>query len=193
MNQRTKILLLILVFTAFIAAAYFIYTYAAANYKPDSRTAESETKSDAITGAGESEKNTAPDFTVYDEGGNAYRLSDFFGEPIVLNFWASWCPPCKAEMPHFNEVYGEVSDSVTFLMVDLVDGQRETAAKGKAYIEEMGFVFPVYYDTGGDAVSAYGISSIPTSVFIGADGNIADTYIGMMDKQKLLSYIDLID
>ena len=196
MNQRTKTLLAILIFTVFIAAVYFIYTVAAANYRPEEkalndRTEAVETDSDGTDIEGET--NTAPDFTVYDEEGNAYLLSDILGEPIVLNFWASWCPPCKAEMPHFNEMYGEVSDGVRFLMVDLVDGQRETVAKGRAFIEEMGYTFPVYYDTRGEAASAYGISSIPTTVFIGADGNIADTYTGMMDKKALLDRISLID
>ena len=96
MNQRTKTLLAILIFTVFIAAVYFIYTVAAANYRPEEkelndRTEAVETDSDGTDIEGET--NTAPDFTVYDEEGNAYLLSDILGEPIVLNFWASWCPP----------------------------------------------------------------------------------------------------
>ena len=63
-----------------------------------------------------------------------------FDKPVVLNFWASWCPPCKEEMPDFNEVYGEVGEEIAFMMVDLVDG-RETIETGTQYITEKGLLF----------------------------------------------------
>ncbi|MBQ4347432.1 MAG: TlpA family protein disulfide reductase, partial [Firmicutes bacterium] len=87
----------------------------------------------------------APDFTVYDSEGNAVMLSDFIGKPIVLNFWASWCGPCKMEMPEFNEAYAELGEDIQFLMVNVTTG-RETQESASAFIEENGYSFPVFYD-----------------------------------------------
>jgi thiol-disulfide isomerase/thioredoxin len=124
--------------------------------------------------------------------GESVKLSDFIGKPVVLNFWASWCPPCKREMPHFNEVYSEFKNEVEFMMVDLVDGKRETVEKGKKHIQDQGYNFPVYFDTNQGAAAAYNISSIPTTVLIDAQGNIADVYQGYMEKDELISGIRLI-
>ncbi len=140
----------------------------------------------------EPEPILAPNFVVYDKDGNETKLSDYFGKPIVLNFWASWCPPCKSEMPHFNKVYGEVGEEITFLMVDMVDGMQETEEKGKKYIEENEFAFPVLYDLDEDAANAYGIRSIPTTILIDKDGYIVTGVEGAIDEETLLIGIDLI-
>ena len=112
----------------------------------------------------------APDFTVLDESGNEVSLSDFVGKPVVLNFWASWCGPCKVEMPDFNEAYLEYQDDIHFLMVNLTDGSRETMETALNHVEEQGYSFPIYYDTESDAAITYSIRSIPTTYFIDANG-----------------------
>ncbi|RCX08086.1 thiol-disulfide isomerase/thioredoxin [Anaerobacterium chartisolvens] len=147
----------------------------------------SQTNQDA-----EKEEMKAPDFTVLDADGNSVNLSDLFGKPIVLNFWASWCPPCKSKMPEFNEVYEEVGEDITFMMVDLADGQRETKEKGAQYVKDQGFSFPVYFDTKQDAVSKYGIASIPTTIFIDKDGYIVTGAEGAIGVKTLQKGIDLI-
>ena len=152
----------------------------------------------------------APDFTVYDADGNKVALSDFKGEPVVVNFWASWCPPCKAELPDFEAAYQEVgiknsadggdaagsdaadAQAVRFLMVNLTDGQRETLDTAGKFIADEGYTFPVYFDTDLDATYTYGISSIPMTLFIDSDGNVQDYYIGMIDEQTLRSGIEKI-
>lgn len=134
----------------------------------------------------------APDFTVLDSEGKQVKLSDLFGKPIVLNFWASWCPPCKSEMTHFNKVYADVKEDVIFMMVDLVDGQRETVDKGKEYIKGEKFTFPVYFDTNQEAAIAYQIQSIPTTFFIDKDGYIVSGSQGAIDEETLLAGIEYI-
>ena len=120
----------------------------------------------------EEETSIAPDFTVVDGEGNEHKLSDFFGKPIVLNFWASWCGPCKSEMPDFDEVYGEYKEEIHFLMVNLTDGYQETIESAKTFIEEQGYSFPVYYDTNLEAMMAYSAYSIPMTFFINAEGEV---------------------
>ncbi|MEG1994167.1 MAG: rhodanese-like domain-containing protein, partial [Oscillospiraceae bacterium] len=100
-------------------------------------------------------------------------------------------PPCKMELPHFNEVFEEVGDDIEFMMIDMVSG-RETEEKGKAHIEEKGYGFPVYFDTDQDAAYEYGITSLPTTLFIDKDGYIVAGAKGMINKETLLKGIDMI-
>ncbi len=137
-------------------------------------------------------EQTAPDFSMLDAEGNAVRLSDCFGKPIVLNFWASWCPPCRAELPAFDALYAEYGDRVQFLMVDLTDGSRETQADAAAFIREQGYRFPVYYDTKLEGMQAYQLSAIPVTILIGADGAQAASHSGAMDEETLRGYLELL-
>ena len=88
----------------------------------------------------------APDFTVTDSDGNAVKLSDFRGKGVVLNFWASWCGPCKMEMPHFQAAYEQYGEDVHFLMVNMSTAFGDSRADAAAVLEEGGYTFPVYYD-----------------------------------------------
>ena len=135
---------------------------------------------------------TAPDFTVYDREGNEVKLSDFLGKPVVLNFWASWCGPCKSEMPHFQQAWEQYGDEVAFLMVNLTDGQGETAETAYSYIDGCCYTFPVYCDTTSEAAYTYGIYSIPTTFFIHADGTAEGYISGAMDLETLEMAIGLI-
>ena len=138
------------------------------------------------------ETSIAPDFTVVDGEGNEHKLSDFFGKPIVLNFWASWCGPCKSEMPDFDEVYAEYKEDIHFLMVNLTDGNRETVSSAKEFIEEQGYSFPVYYDTKLEAMMAYYAYSIPMTFFINAEGEMIAYAQSAISKEVLLQGIEMI-
>ena len=134
----------------------------------------------------------APDFTVYDLQGNPVKLSDFLGTPVVLNFWASWCGPCKAEMPEFDQVCKALEGKVQFLMINLTDGNAETVESASAFIADAGYGFPVFYDTATEAAMAYGVQSIPTTFFITARGEAAAYYTGTMPKALLEQGIAMI-
>lgn len=186
MNSKIKTILGIVLFAAFLGVAYFAYQDLSRQYKPQS---EDNSSKDETT---QNKVYKAPDFTVYDAEGNAVKPSDFTGKTIVLNFWASWCPPCKGEMPHFNEVYEDVKNDVVFMMVDMVDGERETQSKGQKYVEQQGYSFPVYYDNDQEAAYTYAVSSIPTTFLIDSQGNIAKAYQGAIDKETLAAAIESI-
>ena len=137
--------------------------------------------------AAETQRHKAPDFSMIDQDGNSVALSDIIarGKPVVLNFWASWCPPCKSEMPEFDKVHKELGGEIQFMMVDLTDGQRETVEKGTRYITEQGFSFPVYFDTKGEGSYTYGIRSIPTTLFIDKDGYMVTGVQGAINEATL--------
>ena len=134
--------------------------------------------------------NTAPDFTVYTIDGEEIHLSDFRGKPVVLNFWASWCGPCKAEMPDLEEAWQTYGEEIHFVTVNLTDGSSETVESATAYITQQGYTFPVYYDTEMSAAQAYGINSIPRTYFIDSAGNFVSAVTQMITADQLQQGID---
>ncbi|MDR1538787.1 MAG: TlpA family protein disulfide reductase [Clostridiales bacterium] len=199
MNEKAKAAAFIIGFALLISFAVFAYNYLSRQTAPSIEIAggrdeilqQGQESTDSASDP-EAEKISAPDFTVWDADGNSFKLSDLAGKPVVLNFWASWCPPCKSEMPEFNEVYREIGNDVAFMMVDLVDGQRETKEAGAKHVEDQGFSFPVYYDASQEAAYSYGIASIPTTFFIDKDGYIVTGAQGAISAETLRKGIELI-
>ena len=112
----------------------------------------------------------APDFTLFDADGNQMQLSDFFGKPIILNFWASWCPACVGEMPYFEELYQNYGDYLHVLKINLLDGTRETRDRVDQFMYTGGYTFPLFFDYNNSGARAYGINSIPITFFIDENG-----------------------
>lgn len=191
MNTKRKTILGILIFAACLGIASFAYSTLTTYYK-QAKEPQTLTSSDAQDENNKTKRYPAPDFTVFDKQGNKVKLSDFAGKPIILNFWASWCPPCRSEMPHFNKAYETEKDTVVFMMVDLVDGQRETQAKGQTYVQDQGYDFPVYFDNELQGLNTYRISSIPTTLVIDSAGNVVAEYQGAFDEKALARAINLI-
>lgn len=157
----------------------------------EDKTNASGESTDGATDA-DDEKVSAPDFTMTDKDGNEVKLSDFAGKPVVLNFWASWCGPCQMEMPDFEEMYKTHGEEVQFLMVNLTDGSQETVDSATQFITEKGYTFPVYYDTKMEGAYYYGVSSIPMTYFIDADGYIVGRNTGMIRAENLKKGIEAI-
>lgn len=189
MKSKRTLIIIVVIFVALLAGASIMYNQLQ-NKVSSQQMDVHEVQGDNEIGT--TSKELARDFTVYDANGDVVHLSDFAGKPIVLNFWASWCGPCKAEMPDFNEQYKEVGDSIHFVMVNLTDGYRETVQTASEFINEQGFEFPVYYDKDYDASLKYEVYSIPTTLFIDAEGYIVAEATGMIDAEKLKSGIEKI-
>lgn len=198
MKQQRTLLIVLLAFVLLLVAAYLLYNNLSdkVDVTPPDTDITAATPGDTDpTGEGQQTtqkpQNPAPDFTVYDGQGNPVKLSDYFGKPIVLNFWASWCPPCKAEMPHFEEAFKELDGQVQFLMINATGG-RETVTSAKAFIAQTGYTFPVLYDTDAMASYVYQAYSLPTTYFIDAEGNLVAREIGMIDKDRLMANIERV-
>ena len=189
MSKNLKLSLLAILFIAVLAGAVVLYNDLSNSVAPEQLATEPQIPTDEATSAN---RTAAPDFTVLDMDGNERKLSEFIGKPIVLNFWASWCGPCKSEMPDFDAAYQQYGTEIHFLMVNCTTSSRETMDSAKALIADEGFTFPVYFDTTGYAADTYGAYSIPLTFFIDAEGYLEAYASGAIDGETLQTGIDLI-
>ena len=135
---------------------------------------------------------TAPDFTMTDADGATLTLADFKGKPVLLNFWASWCGPCASEMPDIQSAWEEHGNDVEFVIVNMTDMNGETEQSAKAFLAENNYTFPCYFDANNSAATAFGVSSIPQTYLINAEGNIIGAYMGAMDASVIAQGIDML-
>ena len=130
---------------------------------------------------------TAPDFTLQTPEGHQVKLSDYQGQVILLNTWATWCPPCRAEMPALEAYYREHKDDG---FVVLAVNSQESVSTVTAFITAEGFTFPVLLDPDGAVMSSYGVRSLPTSFFIDRDGTVRRVWNGQLPPAKLKEIVD---
>ena len=122
----------------------------------------------------------APDFKLPNLDGQSTSLSDLRGKPVLINFWATWCPPCRDEMPYLQEVYEEWSDKG---LVVLAINLGEDPSKVKGFLQSRNLSLPVLLDTKQATAQEYNIRGIPTTFFIDKDGIIQDKVIGAFQSK----------
>lgn len=176
MKKSVKFILSAVILAVIFVSATLLYNYLSKTYSPSEQ--------------GKQEPVKAIDFTVFDAEGSPHNLSDFYGKPILVNFWATWCPNCVAAMPSIQNMYEKYGEDIIFMMVNATDGVQETVKGANAYISDKGYTFPVYYDTEYSASYAYRVSSIPQTVLINEDGEVSYAYIGAVPENILSSYIN---
>lgn len=133
------------------------------------------------------------DFTLKDQYGNTHKLSDYKGKTVFLNFWATWCPPCRSEMPHIEELYKEFNynkDDIIILGVAQPGGEEKDTEGIKQFLNDKGFTFPVVFDESGKVFNDYRIMSMPTTFMINKDGNIYGYVSGALSKDQMKNIID---
>lgn len=204
MKSKRNLIILIVALVVVIAVAAIAYNVLAPTVETQTLQSQGETiASDEASRNGQSagsntetndsdEKTDAPDFTMTSVDGQEVTLKSLEGKPLVLNFWASTCGPCKSEMPEFQSAYEEYGDQIQFVMVNIPDFNGETRERALQLIEQQGYTFPVYFDDGTEAQIAYGVSSIPKTYFINPDGTVEAYASGAIDGSVLERGLQMI-
>ena len=131
--------------------------------------------------------DTAVDFTLADLEGSAVSLSDFRGQPVIINFWATWCAPCRIEMPELQAVYDAYrDDGLVILALD----QDESPEQVRAFFyDEMDLTFTPLLDDGAQISALYGAINFPTTYFVNGEGEITAVHRGLMNEEIIIGYL----
>lgn len=131
-------------------------------------------------------QNAAPDFTLAQLKGDPLTLSSFRGKPVLINFWATWCPPCRRELPALQAAYTAYQDKIGFIAVNV----KEDAAAVAALVDELDLTFPIALDPDGQVSDvAYEVRGIPTTIFVDAFGVVAARHVGPLDETTIENYL----
>ncbi len=119
----------------------------------------------------------APPFTLTDMDGHTVHLSDYPGKVVLLNFWASWCHPCRSEMPAIQQTY-QAYQSRGLVVLEVNASYQDTPASMRTFLGSLTYTYPILLDETGEVNRLYGVGALPTTFFIGRDGTIRDMAIG---------------
>ncbi|WMJ77533.1 MULTISPECIES: redoxin family protein [unclassified Sedimentibacter] len=172
--------------------------------KTDESESKNSSETESLDNNSDEENETSDqfpafDFTLIDQNGNEHTLSDYKGKVVFLNFWATWCPPCKKEMPDIEALYNEYNlnqSEVVFLGIanprseeypNNQDGEKEEI---KTFLHDNGYTFPTLFDETGEVLQNYNISAFPTTFMIDKKGNIFGYVPGMMTKDIMVNIIN---
>ena len=133
----------------------------------------------------------APDFHLVAAAGTGVSLADLRGQVVLLNFWATWCPPCKAEMPDLNALYRDNGTKHNFVVVG-VDVEEDRSAV-EAFARQLNIAFPLLLDTSGQVTDgSYHIRSLPTTLIVDREGNVRDTWTGQLTRPAMLARLERV-
>lgn len=138
--------------------------------------------------------DTPPDFTLETVDGEKLTLSDFKGKKVILNFWATWCPPCKAEMPHMQKYYDKKGKEQNFeiIAVNLTKQEKSKDLVTK-FLKNYGITFHVPFDVDGETEKAYKVITYPSTYILNEEGTIEHSIIGPMNEDMMETYITGIE
>lgn len=140
-------------------------------------------------GATAAQGTPAPPFELTTLDGQRITLADLKGQAVVLNFWASWCAPCRAEMPHFEKVYQEYRDrGVVFVGAAIEDDPLSAGV----FVRQLGITYPVGLDEGNRIATSYGLTGLPGTMFITRDGMLARRWAGLITEGQLREFLSAI-
>lgn len=195
--KNKKLILGIVGFAAFLGLVYVAYNGLSEEYADklnkgsNSDITNGNVDNEDNQSGGESVREKAIEFTVYDEEMNKVKLSDYIGTPVVLNFWATWCGYCKEEMPAFqaaSEKYSE--DDVKILMINMTDGKSETKESAIEYMKNNNYTMKMLLDIDQEVAYGYKVSGIPRTIFIDKNGYINMDKVGVIKAEYLNAKIE---
>ncbi|SOC38121.1 thiol-disulfide oxidoreductase ResA [Ureibacillus acetophenoni] len=135
------------------------------------------------------EGDTAPDFELVGLDGKKHRLSDYRGEGVMLNFWGTWCEPCKREMPAMDRQYDVFKDQgVNLLTINIAQSEFEV----QNFLNNLGVDFPTVIDKTRDVMTAYNVIDLPASIFIDPNGKVVKIKTGEMKEADIISHMEMI-
>lgn len=148
-------------------------------------TAQDEAADPSARKIGIAKGELAPDFVLKDLQGESVRLSDYRGRVVLLNFWATWCPPCRVEMPHMQRFFTDyAAKGVVVLGVNLTTTEKHPE-NVPAFVDDRQLTFPIVLDEKGEVMQTYQVVGYPTTYLIDADGTIREKFIGVLDYEKM--------
>lgn len=160
--------------------------------KADKNTQDNNTQNNNDNST-KSDKIKAPDFSLVDQYGKTHKLSDYKGKIVFLNFWATWCPPCRGELPHIEELYKEYKNNSEDVIILGIVAPNMGKEGSKEYIinflNEHGYTFPVMFDNTAEIMEQYNIEAFPTTFIVDKEGNVNKYVPGAMDKTTMESLI----
>ncbi len=178
-SSVTRIPLALISITAFVVLALGIVGYL--TLANPSEVADSQANDVALAPA-PLPGRPAPDFTLSTLDGQPVQLSDLQGQPVILNFWATWCSPCRVEMPDLQAAHADhVDDGVVILGVNLT--RRDNLDDVPGFLDEFGITYPVVLDERGEVTNLYKVRGQPASVFIDKDGVVNQVFYGPVNKE----------
>lgn len=130
----------------------------------------------------------APDFNLKDQYGVVHSLENYKGKVIFLNFWATWCPPCKKEMPDIENIYKEYGENKKDVVILGVNSEKENEVK--KFLKDKGYTFPTVIDENSEVMRKYFIQAFPTSFVIDKEGNVYGYVMGGLTKEQIKQVIE---
>ena len=130
----------------------------------------------------------APDFNLKDQYGVVHSLENYKGKVIFLNFWATWCPPCKKEMPDVESIYKEYEENKKDVVILGVNSEKENEVK--KFLKDKGYTFPTVIDENSEVMRKYFIQAFPTSFVIDKEGNVYGYVMGGLTKEQIKQVIE---
>ncbi|MCX7710818.1 MAG: TlpA family protein disulfide reductase [Clostridia bacterium] len=166
-----------------IIAAYTMFTYSPQSNTPNTgKKSSDQKKQPASESKPQPSVNAAPDFTLNDLDGNKVTLSQLQGKKVFLNFWATWCPPCRAEMPDIEKLKKETTIEDLVILAVNIGEDKETVSK---FIQKNSYSFKILLDQKGTVAEQYKVNSIPASFFMNTDGSISSRHVGTMNLTQM--------
>ena len=191
--KRYGFIIWLIVLAAVLGGGYYLSGILGEKEQQEPVQTVSETPDPSTYDKYKVESGFKPDFTIKNAIGEDVTLSDYKGQVVILNFWASWCPSCVEEMPEIQAVHDSLGEGKVLLTINHTDGQKETRELADKFLEKSGYDLNVLYDTEKEAFNVFGVKSIPQTFIIDREGMVVYKIEDATDKETIDALLRLVD